>query len=383
MTSVIDDHIEDVYKIHRLSMKDLKLYRENLENATYRILVSGSRGKSGLVEDIYSVLHGRDLNVLGKVTGSKPMFFYNGVKYYIDRGINPKKFFLDHENAGIIADFKCDIYCFENQSISRYTNGYIHMLFKPNIEVIPNLRLEHAELGESLEELAHTFGSTLRGVDYAIYAEPIPENKEVVVPILMDYASKYNIEFRVIDLPYSSDLLPGIERVYILQELLDIMGLSPLSYHEYNEVINRVVWEIKPRLSTYGFHYVDLSKVNDPDTTRLAIEYLKKHYILDRPIYVLAYFRGDRIDRTKFFLPFFRNIAYDDSVKKVILGGMYYDKVKSILNDKAVEMKKIDLDLMFREIERENGFLIMTVNGVTLEMDRVREMLITLPSRAV
>ena len=383
MMLVLDNHINTIYKIHRLSRKDINRYRKHLSEAKYRILVSGSRGKSGLVEDIYGVLHGRELDVLGKVTGSDPKIFYMGVTYYIDRGSNPKRFFLDYENAGIIADFKADIYCFENQTISRYTNGYIHFLFKPHIEIIPNLRLEHAELGESLEEMAHTFGATLKNVDYAIYAEPIPHNKERVIPILREYASKFGVELRIIDIPYSESMLPGVERVYILQELLDIMGLPPLTYHEYNEVINRVVWEIKPRVSSYGFYYVDLSKVNDPDTTSIALEYLKKNYVMGRPIYILAYFRGDRIDRTKFFIPFFERIRDDDSVAKVILGGMYYDRIKKILGDKALEMKKIDMELLFEKINDEDGFLILAVNGVTFEMDMVREMLSRVAQPAV
>ncbi len=383
MTLVIDNHIDTAYKIHRLSRHDIKRYRKNLSEAKYRILVSGSRGKSGLVEDIYSVLHGRELDVLGKVTGSKPKIFYRGVTYHIDRGPNPKRFFLDHENAGIIADFKSDIYCFENQTISKYTNGYIHFLFKPHIEIIPNLRLEHAELGESLEELAHTFGSTLKNVDYAIYAEPIIDNRDKVIPILRDYASKYGVELRIIDIPYSESMLPGVERVYILQELMDIMGLPPLTYYEYNEVINRIVWEIKPRVSTYGFYYVDLSKVNDPDTTSIALEYLKKNYVMDRPIYIIAYFRGDRIDRTKFFLPFFEKVRDDDSIERVILGGMYYDKVMKILGSKALEMKKLDMDSLFRDIANEDGFLILAVNGVTLDMDVVRGMLSPIPQQSL
>jgi len=383
MTLVLDNHVDTVYKIHRLSRGDIKRYRKNLAEAKYRILVSGSRGKSGLVEDIYSVLHGRGLDVLGKVTGSKPKIFYRDVTYHIDRGSNPRRFFLDHENAGIIADFKSDIYCFENQTISKYTNGYIHFLFKPHIEIIPNLRLEHAELGESLEELAHTFGSTLKNVDYAIYAEPIPDNKELIIPILREYASKFGVELRTVDIPYSESMLPGVERVYVLQELLDIMGLPPLTYHEYNEVINRVVWEIKPKVSSYGFYYVDLSKVNDPDTTNIALEYLKKNYVMNRPIYILAYFRGDRIDRTKFFLPFFEKIREDDSIAKVILGGIYYDRVKKILGDKALEMKKLNMDLLFREIAREDGFLILAVNGVTFDMDMVRGMLAPIPQPAL
>lgn len=54
---------------------------------------------------------------------------------------------------------------------------------------------------------------------------------------------------------------------------------------------------------------------------------------------------------------------------------MYYNKIKSLLGGKAVEMKNIDLDELFQEIAAEDGFLILTVNGVTLEMDMVREML--------
>ena len=230
-------------------------------------------------------------------------------------------------------------------------------------------------MGESLEELAYTFGSNFRDLEYVIYAEQLSPNREVVAPILREYSTLYGVEFRMVDVPYSESSLPGFERIYLLQELMDIMGLPPLEYHEYNMVVNRILWEIKPRLSTYGFYYVGLSKVNDLDTTEVVMDYLDRYYIMNRPVYILAYFRGDRIDRTKFFLPFFRRLAEDDSIAKVILGGMYYNKIKSLLGGKAVEMKNIDLDELFQEIAAEDGFLILTVNGVTLEMDMVREML--------
>ena len=373
---VIDSHRVSQYKVRALYPKDIKRFKSNRDSAKYRILVSGSRGKSGLVEDIYSILYERGFDVLGKITGANPKIFHNGWVYNIDRGSNPRRFFLDHENAGIIADFKADIYCFENQTISKYTNGYIHWLFKPHIDIIPNLRLEHAELGESIEELAHTFGRTLKGVDYAIFAEPLPKNRNKAEPILREYAIKYGVELRSVSIPSDLRSTPGIERLYIIQELLDIMGLPPLSMSEYNEIINRVLWELRPKISRYGWNYVDLSKVNDPDSTELALDYIRKNFVFDRPIYLISYFRGDRVDRTKYFLPFFKKVADDDKIVKVMLGGRYYHRVKKILGDKAVEMSKMSLEEYFREITREDGFLILTVNGITFEMEIVRNMLI-------
>jgi len=63
----------NIYRVRPLANGMLARYRENLRRSLYRILVSGSRGKTGLVLDIYDVLYSRlgesGVKVLGKVTG--------------------------------------------------------------------------------------------------------------------------------------------------------------------------------------------------------------------------------------------------------------------------------------------------------------------------
>ena len=374
--------LRNTYSVRRLSWRDLSRYRENLSNSIYRILVSGSRGKTGLVLDIYDILSNRlgdDYTVLGKVTGDMPRFRYMGVEYIIDRGERPKNPFLDWENAGIIASFPANIYVFENQSIRGYTNGVIHRIIKPNIELIPNLRLEHAELGETLEDLARTFSSQFEGLEYVIFGETIPEVFEVTYPILEEAAIKYGVELRVADVPHGYRDVLGIERVYIVQELLDIMGMEPLTQSEYNHLIHHITSRLTPRESPWGFRYIDVAKVNDPMSTEMVYNYVKRNYY--GPIYIFAYFRGDRADRTKFFIPFFESLSVDDRVEKVILGGRYYRRVREVLGDKAVEYAAINIEDVFLDISSENGILMFMVNGVHHDVDVVREMVVNPPLR--
>ena len=372
----------NIYKVRPLANGMLARYRENLRRSIYRILVSGSRGKTGLVLDIYDVLYNRlgesGVKVLGKVTGDRPRFRYDGQEWVIDRGDKPKNPMLDWENGGIIAEFPADIYVFENQSIRKYTNGVIHRIFRPNIEIIPNIRLEHAELGETLEEMAHTFASQFYDLEYVIYAETIRENFEATYPILEEYAIKYGVELRVVDVPEGQLDILGIERVYIVQELLDIMGMEPLSMAEFNHIVHHIMARLRPRYSPWGFKYIDIAKVNDPSSTRMVYNYLKRNY--SGPIYIFAYFRGDRADRTSFFIPFFEDIFRDTRVEKVFLAGRYYRKVKEVLGGKAVEFYDLEPEDMFREIASNDGLLVFMVNGVHHEVDMVRELVETGPA---
>ncbi len=373
---------ENVFKVQPLGNGTINKYRENLRNALYRILVSGSRGKTGLVLDIHDVLLnriGEGSKILAKVTGDRPRFLYNGVEYRIDRGSRPKNPFLDWENAGIIASFPADIYVFENQSIRGYTNGVVHRIIRPHIEIIPNIRLEHAELGETLEEMAHMFASQFNGLEYVIYAETVRENFEATYPILEEYAIKYGVELRVVDVPEGYLDILGIERVFLVQELLDIMGMEPLRQHEYNHLIHHITSRISPKTSPWGFKYIDIAKVNDPVSTEIVFNYIKKNFY--GPIYIFAYFRGDRADRTRFFIPFFEKIYEDTRVEKVVLAGRYYRRVKEVLGGKAVEFDEISIEKLFEEVLRNDGIFMFMVNGVHHDVDRVREILLNPPSR--
>ena len=117
------------------------------------IVIEGSRGKSGVVKTLVDLIRYRGKSVLGKITGLETALFYNGEKRLIER--KNKKFFIDLENRRILREYQgVEFKIFENQGLSRYTMKAFHLIFKPEIVVIPNIRYEHQNsLGDSIEDI--------------------------------------------------------------------------------------------------------------------------------------------------------------------------------------------------------------------------------------
>lgn len=363
----------NAFRIRHLSLRDLRKYRENLEHSRHRIVVEGMRGKSGLVVTLYKLLRTRGERVLGKITGLEPKIFYEDRVIDIIRGFN-EKFFLDEENVGIIANFPADIYVVENQAITRLTMRHFHRIYRPDIILIPNVRYEHMEgLGETIEEIAEAFALGFRGVEHVVFAKSTEKYDEVVAKIFKEYASKYGVDLRIIEVPEEEKTIPIAERVYLADEALRLLGYE-MTEEEKEEIKREIMESLKPVFSPLGIWWYDASKVNDPESADLVLKHILSN--TDRPVYILAYFRRDRVDRTKAFVEFFAEIKDHDRIRKVYVAGYYYRAILKRLREKAEPIRnEQDVYRVISEVKRNDGLLFLAVNAVTSFIDMVKDIL--------
>ena len=362
----------DVFRLKPLSFKDLKCYRRNISRSVHRVVVEGMRGKSSLVELLYRLLRVRGVRVLGKITGLEPKIFYGGRVIRIERGMGGR-FFLDEENVGVISRFPAEIYVAENQAITRLTMRHIHRIYRPDIVLIPNVRYEHMEgLGDSFEEIAEAFALGFQGVKHVVYSRGIEHYESTVEDVFREYAGRFGVDLRVVHIPKSEVWLPAVERVYVAAEALRLMGYE-LTLTEREEIIREITNSLQPDWSPLGFEWFDASKVNDPQSTKLVLEYLMEK--TGKPVFILAYLRKDRLDRTFAFLKLFEDLARDDRVKKIWFSGFHYGKLLKRVGSKGGVVDERMLDIVLEEVRKEDGLLVLAVNGVRPFMKKVREAL--------
>ncbi len=356
--------------------RDFERYIRNLQRSKHRILVEGMRGKSSLVEILTWLLERRGAAVAGKITGLTPEVIYRGRKIPIDRGEDEKKFFLDHENVLFMANYPADIYVVENQAIKRATMRLVRRIYRPDIIVIPNVRYEHMEgLGDTPEQLTEAFLLGLDGVDLIIFSDPNPVNRKLFEELIE--RRRVESDVHIINVPEELSWIPAIERFFISRELLGRLGMEPLTEKEVEDLAGSLLIDLIPH-SARDFLWYDASKANDPESTQLILNFILKNGLNeDRPVYVLACLRGDRIDRSRAFLDMFGRLRYDPRVERVWVTGKY---LRPVLNTLGMKGSKLSHDFgevieVIERVRRDGGFLFLMVNGVCDFMDGIRRFL--------
>ncbi|MCE4606637.1 MAG: hypothetical protein F7B59_04800 [Desulfurococcales archaeon] len=119
--------------------------------------------------------------------------------------------------------------------------------------------------------------------------------------------------------------------------------------------------------------WFDASEVNDPESTDLVLNYLMRH--TDKPVYIIAYFRKDRVDRIFAFREFFERISSDERVKRIWVAGFHYRLILKLIGGKGGVIKEDNIRDVIDTVRKEDGLLVLAVNGVTPFMDKVREIL--------
>lgn len=334
-----------------------------------RILVEGSRGKSGLVRAITDLLYARGEDAVGKITGKETIIFRKGKKINVQRK-HGKNFLLDQENKEILKKYNDVTFkIFENQALSCYTMKVVHNIVKPQIIVIPNIRFEHQDsLGEDIEEIAKSFAFNFKGTKKVITTE----NKKIVLDIFNEYCKKFNVELIVID-SYNEEI-PSISSIKLIDRVLKEVGVNGLSKEEIKYLGKNIITAMSIKYSkSQKIDYYNGAKVNDPESSANVFNYLKKHNPNKRFVFV-CYLRGDRPERTESFLIFFESICKDNRVERIYFNG---SGLKHIKDDTKIIKKK---NLTHKEVidfcKEKNLVLFMAVNGVNefmQELERILE----------
>jgi len=331
-----------------------------------RILVEGSRGKSGMVKNLCDLIYLRGEDVVGKITGKETIVFREGKKIDIPR--QGKSFLIDQENKRVISNYKDVKYkIFENQALSPYTMKVVHLVVKPEIIIIPNIRFEHQDsLGDNIEEIARGFAINFKGSRKVITLE----NKKEVIDIFREYCNKYKVELIVID--SSNEKIPSIKRVDFIDRVLKELGMKYLDKKEKTFLEQEVEDAMSIKFSKkQGISYFYGAKVNDIESTRNVLAYLKTK--TNKKFVFVCYLRKDRNERTESFLPFFEEIKEDEKIETVYFTGSGLRHIKD--NPKFLKDEKLRQEEVINYCKENNSILFTAINGVNDFMKELEKML--------
>ena len=381
-------------------VRDVKKFREKILKIPMRIIVEGTRGKSSTVRILEEMMRGLGKKTFAKVTGEQtPLLIYNGVVIPLYRKHNAV--LLDYETIPTILNFDIDAVVIENQAITPYTMRYLHQILKPQHVIIPNIRLDHNEtLGTDLEEMTYNFVDNYRTATSKIqvyYGEPLEEIRQVVLPILQEFADKFPEKMRLhaIKFPKKSAYVCGIENYLVNKYFIEFNFGIRINEVEYvgparnksdgitineSEYIRRTENNLKIRINSQGIRYLNMAKVNDPFSFLQALSYVLKR--TEDSIALVGYFRPDRVGRTELFRDILSSLPPDISprIKQVWLAGYHttlvWDHLPPSLQAIAHPSTDIsDIDSILSYVKKHNLILVTMVNRVNPFMDELVQQL--------
>ncbi len=326
-----------------------------------RISVSGIRGKTTTVRMLHETLVRRGLRVVSKTTGEEALLWMGEEVVRIRR---PKSV-LD-ENFEVMK-IPHDIAIMENQAITPYTMRVFHWMVKPEVIAITNVRLDHTEfLGESKIEIAKSIASSFNEFTEFIINGEERSDIEGIIKGRAERLGAHYIRARNYGIPCS-------ESIGIVEEVLKLMG-ETLSEEERSELVKGIERELSVRRKGELLWY-NGSKVNDPESAEILINYLSRKY--GRGFVISANFRRDRRDRTSLFARFLRDLSERDLIVKIFVSGFGAKSVAKYVGEKCIHVNECldSAQEMIEFSEREGAILMLLANRKTKLVDILLEKL--------
>jgi len=267
-----------------------------------RIAVTGVRGKSSVTRLIAGILQQNHLNVLGKVTGSKPVLLYpDGTEVAINRKKKPSileqvRVFLRTASQLSVEGFVCETMSVDPEIL----RCEIQNILKPRIIVIARLSVDHTDqLGESIEQVrmnivrACSAGSiivTTKGNLDSASLKILKKKRCPVIETDIEQSSNRPEEYLEFDenmtLAIAACEVAGIVKSEIERTLQKIRG----------DIGALRCWKLPSRVIA-----INAFAANDPDSTikvfEKAREFLSDIVSIEKFVGVLN-LRSDRVDRT-------------------------------------------------------------------------------------
>jgi poly-gamma-glutamate synthase PgsB/CapB len=167
----------------------------------YRIHVNGIRGKSSVTRLLAGVLREAKYNTIGKSTGTDTNIITTTGEDLVIKRRGPANVF---ENVRAIQNFVTDeidavvIECMAIQP--RYQRFLEEKVMKANISIITNVREDHvAEMGYTLEDIAHSLSATIPTNGYLICSEENERLQDILKNNCKEKGTKYinALDFKV------------------------------------------------------------------------------------------------------------------------------------------------------------------------------------------
>jgi gamma-polyglutamate synthase len=296
----------------------------------FRVAVTGTRGKSGVVRMIYAIMREAGMRVLAKTTGSEPLIIdENGREISIKR--KGRTSILEQKNLlRMAADKSVQALITELMSIGPETLSAESLgMIKPHVLVITNVRLDHLDqCGTTRNEIAHCF------------AEAIPKNSIVFIPEVEMFPvfeeRTRTFQSRLISVKSEEreerlirEEIPGYEfmqNIRLALKVSDFLGIErDTAYAAMRKVPpdpGRLrVWRLDLSLPKRTWFLVNAFAANDPESTRQIMDVLrKKSELKDRKWIGLLNLRKDRGSRTQQWEKAIRHKLFPELRRMIFLG---------------------------------------------------------------
>lgn len=348
-------------------------YRRLLDDVPIRISVTGTRGKSSFTSMLDRELRDRGLRTYAKITGLDPTSIVDGTHHPIERAPRPGAL-LDETRWEIKRWFSggLDAIVAENQGTSEYTmRVFNHRYVAPTHLVVLNVRRDHlSDLGVRLERHARAFvRAGPKGV-VVVSGERDPGLREVLAEETERLGGRFvdPLTDPVWEPNPPQGTPPGFESPVIVDALLGELGFPTLGElrlrREWLRLEGTYAWH-PSRLA--GVEWFDGAGLNDVDSTQMVLGWLQRQR--PRPVAVVAYFRGDRPDRTATFVPWLRDRFDAGDIRHAYLAGPRADTVARRLGSNPVTVLPDEVDAIPRvlwRLEREcaGGAVFTVANAV-------------------
>jgi len=306
--------------------------RSKVEAVPLRICVTGTRGKSSVTRLIAAVLRGSGKTVLARTTGAKPiLIFPDGSEEEISRRGLPtilegKKILQAGAKLGV------DVCVVELMGIHPETI-YVESqeIFKPQILVLTNVRLDHMEqMGSAKDNVAFCFAGAIPEGGTVI----VPEKE--VYPVIQRIAESKNAKILEIQENSYQEYMGGASRV-LISEFDENVRLS-LAVTEYlGEDMAEAFRAMCGALPDFGslkvwhefrdpplpdWYFVSGFAANEPESTQSIFSKLRDKKLLeDRTVIGLLNLRRDRGDRTLQWIDALRSGEFPEIQKLICVGG--------------------------------------------------------------
>lgn len=285
-------------------------HRQRLEDIDVRIVVSGTRGKSGTTERLYHTLRSRGYDAYAKITGNHPLSLYDGEENDISRGERVTLY----ENVRELRKYTpADALILENQGITDYTTRMMNETFgKPDVLVVTNVRQDHRDtLGGNRADIARAFARATPEGTHVVSGEQDPRLQAYLERELETVGATISH----VDVPDEHSDLPGAETVYGVNEVLEAIDEPPLSERAIDDMLDefRIDWKALPAGNAFN-----AADVNDVESTELVRQSLVDDGELIQPF---VYLRRDRRARTASFRDYLEALADQGAIEQARVAG--------------------------------------------------------------
>lgn len=291
-----------------------------------RICVTGTRGKSSVTRLIAAALREKGLRVLARTTGSRPVIIFpDGHEEEILRGSFPG--ILEGKKVLRLGKkWEAEAVVVEMMSIHpENLRVESRQLFKPQILVVTNIRLDHLDaLGRDTENIAASF------------AEAVPEGAEIflpraeVHPAFVNRAGKRGARIHSVSgaqekigkrpgLIFPDNLSLGLAAAASLgvDKRTALKGMA----RAVPDIGELKIWKRKKKNSSKQLIFISLFAANEPESTRAGLSLLKNKGICgDTEMVGLINLRTDRGDRTLQWLDSIKKGGFPEFDRGIVIG---------------------------------------------------------------